>query len=61
MKNYSSQKIFHYYDVVVAHMHTQCLNNSAEYGEQSVLALGSQVPSAYPAMCGIQREAKKRI
>ena len=30
----------------------QCLQNSAESGERSVLT-----PSAYPAMCGIQREA----
>ena len=27
--------------------------------ERSILTLRSQVPSAYPAMCGIQREAKK--
>ena len=29
--------------------------------ERSVLLLGSQVPCAYPAMCWIQREAKKNI
>ena len=31
---------------------TQCLKNSAEGGERSVLTLGSHVPSAYTAMCG---------
>ena len=28
------------------------------YSEQSVLTLGSRVPSAYPGMCGTQCEAK---
>ena len=37
----------------------QCLQISAESWEQSVLSKRSQVSSAYPAMCGIQREAKK--
>ena len=29
--------------------------------KRSVFALGSQVSSAFPAMCGIQREAKKCV
>ena len=32
-----------------------------EIGERSVLTLGSQISSAYPAMCGIQRESEKKI
>ena len=32
----------------------QYLKNSAENEEQSVLTLGSHIPSVYPAMCGIQ-------
>ena len=32
-------------------LNTQCLQNSPENGDQSV-----EVPSAYPAVCGIQRE-----
>ena len=35
------------------------LRHSAESGERELsLTLGFQVPSAYPAMCGIQREDK---
>ena len=41
-------------------LNTQCFQNSAESGELSVLTLGSQVPCAYPAMCGIQCKTKKR-
>ena len=29
--------------------------------QRSVLTLGSQVPLAYPAMCGIQYETKKIV
>ena len=38
---------------------TQCLKNMVESDNGSVLTLGSQIPSAYPDKCGIQREAKK--
>ena len=36
------------------------LKNSSESGERSALTLGFRIPSAYTAMCAIQREAKRR-
>lgn len=43
----------------VSPLDMQRLENCAISGELRVLTLGLQVPYAYPAMCGIQREAKK--
>ena len=38
-------------------LNTQCLQNSAESGERSVLTLDGYLVSVYPAVCGIQLEA----
>ena len=35
--------------------------NKAKSGERGALTLASQVPSAYPVMCGIHREAEKTV
>ena len=40
-------------------LNTQCLQNSAESGGTE--CLNTRVPSAYPAVCGIQREADNKI
>ena len=52
---------FHFFALVsrqsvasVPPLNTQCLQNSVKNGESSVLSL---MPSAYPSVCGIQRDA----
>ena len=55
------QTVVNLISIFKIYLFTQCLQNSALIGERSVLALSSQIPSAYPVMCGIQREAKKTI
>ena len=40
--------------------HTMFSEFDGEWGKKMPLTLGSQVPSAYPAMCGIQRDDKKK-
>ena len=44
-------------------LNTPCLQNLAQIGKrkQNVLIVGSQVSSAYPAKCGMQREAIKNV
>ena len=48
---------------LVTPLNKQRLENMAESEEreQSVLTLGSHAAIAFPVMCGIQREAKKKM
>ena len=41
--------------------HHLTLQNVAESGEPRMLTLGSQAPSSYPAMFGVQCEAKNKV
>ena len=66
--------LFKYFEPIACHdlneakRNAQCLQNSGEGGEKTVLMEteflnirfpGSQVPSYYPVLCKIQREVKK--